>query len=96
MSRALALPPKPETPPSGPRIAVFHLGGDPLVLQLLPGETQEDALHRHDRACAEKARADGLGMFLCNRCDRPIYVCRRDPATCARRAARATPKITSP
>lgn len=65
-------------------------GVAPAVVQVRDGETDEQARHRHDKECAAKVRAEGLGPFICDHCDRPRYVCARDPDTCAKRR-KATP-----
>lgn len=75
------------------RIHVYGDLGDPdatpVVVQVLAGETPEDAAHRYDKACADRARASGFGMFVCDDCDRPHYVCRRDDGlSCRARKAR--------
>lgn len=68
------------------RYAVADYGGNAVaVVEQLPGESALAALDRLDRECAERARSAGLGALICDRCDRPVYICRKDLQTCRRR-----------
>lgn len=78
-----------------PRVAIADFGGHvPAVVQMRDGETVQDSLDRLDAECAAGARADGAGFLVCDDCDRPTWICRGDPETHARRAAKKSMALT--